>query len=134
MTMHKHQRRQTVKWFYRTAIKRNRGENDKSAHRNGTTLFKGDSFSPRKAWCRCFVSRCDSEVFPDVTRRCGWWFLRLSQMLQGQRIRFSVIELVQSELEDVVGGDSIEKGQAGTHFHGVNATQYFSGLFRFVVK
>ena len=78
--------------------------------------------------------RCDSEVFPDVTRRCGWWFLRLSQMLQGQRIRFSVIELVQSELEDVVGGDGIEKGQAGTHFHGVNATQYFSGLSRFVVK
>lgn len=70
----------------------------------------------------------------DVTRRCGWWFLRLSQMLQGQRIRLSVIELVQSELEDVVGGDSIEKGQAGTHFHGVNATQYFSGLSRFVVK
>ena len=75
-----------------------------------------------------------SQVFPDVTRRCGWWFLRLSQMLQGQRVRFSVIELVQSELEDVVGGDSIEKGQAGTHFHGVNATQYFSGHFRFVVK
>ena len=60
--------------------------------------------------------------------------LRLSQMLQGQRIRLSVIELVQSELEDVVGGDSIEKGQAGTHLHGVNATQYFSGLSRFVVK
>ena len=72
------------------------------------------------------VPRCDSEM------RMGG--LRLSQMLQGQRIRLSVIELVQSELEDVVGGDSIEKGQAGTHFHGVNATQYFSGLFRFVVK
>lgn len=119
--------------YYRTAIKRNRDENDKSAHRNGTTLFKGDSFSPRKAWCRCFVlmrlggvPRCDSEM------RMGG--LRLSQMLQGQRIRFSIIELVQSELEDVVGGDCIEKGQAGTHFHGVNATQYFSGLFRFVVK
>ena len=112
--------------------------NTKAAYTSSISAVR-ENRSPRNhqiflADTNILFPRCDSEVFPDVTRRCGWWFLRLSQMLQGQRIRFSVIELVQSELEDVVGGDSIEKGQAGTHFHGVNATQYFSGHFRFVVK